>query len=229
MSRPQTTLFMLVSVDGKISTGSTDNRDFDKDLPSVSEVSEGLQQYYALEEETDLCSLNTGRNMAKVGWNEEKANIEKLPVDFVIVDSKPHLTERGVRNLVERTRKLYVVTTNNNHPALTIDDPNVEVLTYKNEIDFIDLFSQLKAKGIDRMTIQSGGTLNATLARSGLIDFVSIVVAPILVGGKDTASLIDGKSLETDDDLTMLKSLTLLSAKPLNGSFLHLNYKVENE
>lgn len=60
MDRPQTTLFMLMSVDGKISTGSNDNRDFDKDLSGVSGVKEGLQQYYDLEQETDLCSLNTG-------------------------------------------------------------------------------------------------------------------------------------------------------------------------
>jgi 2,5-diamino-6-(ribosylamino)-4(3H)-pyrimidinone 5'-phosphate reductase len=229
MNRPQTTLFMLVSVDGKISTGSTDNRDFDKDLPNISGVSEGLQQYYALEEETDLCSLNTGRNMAKVGWNDKKASIDKLPVDFVIIDSKPHLSELGVRNLIDRTRKLYIVTTNSDHPALQIENPNLEVLTYEKEIDFNSLFAQLKTKGIDKITTQSGGELNATLARGGLIDFVSIVVAPVLVGGKDTASLIDGKSLETDDDLAMLKPLILLNAETLKNSFLHLRYKVENE
>ncbi len=32
MSRPVTTLFMLVSVDGKISTGATDEMDVDRDF-----------------------------------------------------------------------------------------------------------------------------------------------------------------------------------------------------
>lgn len=50
---------------------------------------EGLGQYYDLEQATDSCSLNTGRVMAKVGWNGPKAGIEKIPVDFVIVDSRP--------------------------------------------------------------------------------------------------------------------------------------------
>ena len=76
LSRPQTTLFMLISVDGKISTGSTDDRDFDKDLPNIDGVKEGLPQYYDLEQETDSCSLNTGRVMVKVGWNDDKAGIE---------------------------------------------------------------------------------------------------------------------------------------------------------
>ena len=35
MARPITTLFMLMSVDGKISPGATDDLDFDKDLPHI--------------------------------------------------------------------------------------------------------------------------------------------------------------------------------------------------
>ena len=68
-------------------------------------------------------SLNTGRVLAKVGWNDEKTKIEKIPVDFVVVDSKPHLTERGVLNLLERANKLYLVTTNKLHPATKVSNP----------------------------------------------------------------------------------------------------------
>ena len=35
MDRPITTLFMLMSVDGKISTGATDDLDVDKDFPKI--------------------------------------------------------------------------------------------------------------------------------------------------------------------------------------------------
>ncbi len=228
MNRPQTTLFMLVSVDGKISTGSNDDRDFDKDLHKTEGVKEGLQQYYDLEQQTDLCSFNSGRLMAKVGWNDKKDNIEKIPVDFVSVDNKPHLTELGVTNLLARTRKLYLVTTNKEHPALQVSDPNLEVISYEDKVDFEDLFAKLGEAGVDKMTVQSGGELNAVLIRSGLIDYVSLVYAPLFVGGKDTTSLVDGKSIETSEDLKMLKTMTLIEAKPLEGSFLHLRYKVNN-
>ena len=56
-----TTLFMLMSVDGKISTGKSDDRDFDKDLTNVGGVGDVLAEYYQLEQETDLYSFNTGR------------------------------------------------------------------------------------------------------------------------------------------------------------------------
>ena len=54
MDRPITTLFMLISVDGKISTGATDDLDVDKDFPQIAGVSEGLHQYYEIEQTTDL-------------------------------------------------------------------------------------------------------------------------------------------------------------------------------
>lgn len=228
MKRPQTTLFMLVSVDGKISTGSNDDRDFDKDLHKTDGIKEGLQQYYDLEQQTDLCSFNSGRVMAKVGWNETKDSIEKIPVDFVIVDNKPHLTELGVTNLLARTKKLYLVMTNKEHPALRVLDPNLEVITYEDAVDFNDLFIKLAEKGIDKVTIQSGGELNAILIRSGLLDYISLVYAPLFVGGKNTTSLVDGKSIETNEDLKLLKTMTLIEAKPLENSFLHLRYKVNN-
>ena len=42
MDRPITTLFMLMSVDGKISTGATDDLDIDKDFPKIAGVREAV-------------------------------------------------------------------------------------------------------------------------------------------------------------------------------------------
>ena len=36
MDRPVTTLFMLMSVDGKISLGASDDLDVDKDFPKIA-------------------------------------------------------------------------------------------------------------------------------------------------------------------------------------------------
>ena len=69
MKRPITTLFMLSSVDGKISTGATDELDVDKDYPKIDGVKEGLYQYYDIEQTTDLWSLNSGKVQAKIGVN----------------------------------------------------------------------------------------------------------------------------------------------------------------
>ena len=67
MHRPVTTLFLLMSLDGKISTGASDDMDMDRDLPQIPGVKEGLHQYYEIEQTTDLWSLNSGRVQAKIG------------------------------------------------------------------------------------------------------------------------------------------------------------------
>lgn len=70
MNRPITTLFMLELLDGKISTGNSENLDIDKDFPKIDGVKEGLHQYYEIESNTDYFSLNTGKVMAKIGVND---------------------------------------------------------------------------------------------------------------------------------------------------------------
>lgn len=40
---------MLMSVDGKISTGAVDELDVDRDFPRINGVKEGLYQYYEIE------------------------------------------------------------------------------------------------------------------------------------------------------------------------------------
>lgn len=87
MKRPITTLFMLESLDGKISTGNSDNLDVDKDFCRIDGVKEGLHQYYEIESTTDYYSLNTGRVMAKIGVNDKKEYREKVDVRFIIIDN----------------------------------------------------------------------------------------------------------------------------------------------
>ena len=231
MDRPITTLFMLTSVDGKISTGSNDKLDVDKDFPKIRGIKEGLKQYYEIEQTTDLHSLNSGRVLAKVGANKPQKNLAKLPVSFLIIDNEPHLNKIGVDNFLKKSKKLYIITTNKNHPAFKRKDVNnLEIIYYKNKIDFVDLFRKLKWDfGINKMTIQTGGTLNSIFLRNKLIDKISIVVAPTLIGGKDTPSLIDGKSLSSIKELLLVKALKLTEVKKLNDSYLHLKYDVIND
>lgn len=224
MDRPFTTLFMLMSVDGKISCGSTDALDFDRDLPRVPSVGEGLRQYYDLEQETDLWSLNTGRVMAKIGANELPIP-ERTVVSFVIVDNT-HLTEAGVRYLCAKCRQLVIVTSNSGHPARRMGEENLSVI-YQTHPSLADALCQLRRDyGCERLTAQSGGTLNAALLREGLIDAIDIVVAPVVVGGRDTPTLVDGPSLVSVDELSQLVSLKLVSCESLQDSYLRLRYRV---
>ena len=227
MDRPITTLFMLSSLDGKISTGASDDLDVDRDFPAIPGLREGLHQYYEIEQTTDLWSLNTGRVQAKMGVNH-KPLPEKSPVSFVLVDSQ-HLTEHGVRYFCALSQVFVLITTNDKHPAFSVDEGNLHIILQK-ELSLSDALSTLKSKfGCERLTIQSGGTLNALFLRKGLFDYVDIVIAPALIGGKDTATLVDGPSLMSRDELSAIGVLKLQECSVLENSYLRLRYEVTRE
>ncbi len=213
-----------MSVDGKITTGATDRLDFDRDLPRIPGVREGLRQYYDIEQTTDLWSLNSGRVQEKMGVNQKEMP-EKTPVSFVLIDNH-HLTEHGVRYFCARSQQFVLVTSNQTHPAFDVASENLHILL-QPELDLTGALESLKKEfGCQRITIQSGGTLNELFLREKLLDYIDLVVAPVLVGGKDTSTLIDGRSITSPGGLSGLGVLRLESVRQLEGSYLRLRYKV---
>ncbi|MBP7134103.1 dihydrofolate reductase family protein [Patescibacteria group bacterium] len=229
LSRPITTLFLISSLDGKISSGDDDALDVDTDWKRIHGVQEGLSQYYDLEKQTDACFLQSGRVFAKLGFNEREPTITKIPVTGVIIDNKPHLTEKGIAYLSSWLERVIIATTNPDYP-LPKEQKNVQVIFYKDTLNFSHLLTQLKESfGIERLTIQSGGTLNSLFLRKGLIDHISLVIAPLLVGGTTTPTLIDGETIHSVSELPKIKALELISCTLLKHSYLHLRYTVIQE
>ena len=222
-SRVETTLFLLMSVDGKITTGETDALDSDRDWRRIRGVKEGLPQYYQIEQSLAINSLNTGRVMEKIGLNSRAEIPEKDDrLTFFIVDRKPHLNENGVRYLAQWVGKLFIVTNNSSHPAYATRSSydNVEIIFYPQEIDLADLLVKVKQTyGIEHLIIESGGTLNAAFVRQGLVDHILLIVAPLLVGGRATTSLVDGRSLQSEDELADLKALKLTKCEAIEHSY----------
>lgn len=231
IDKPLNTLFMLMSLDGKINSGDTDELDVDRDWCKIDGVKEGIGQYYEIEKTTDFYSLNTGRTMAKIGVNSKRETPPKVDCRFIIIDRKPHLNENGIEYLCNWVDKLLLVTDNKNHPAYKLLNKfnNLEILYY-DYIDLTKMMDDLKNNyNVERITIQSGGTLNCEFLRNNLIDYVNIVVAPILVGGSTTNTLIDGKAISKVDELSKLKALELIEVKVLQNSYIQLKYKVLNK
>jgi 2,5-diamino-6-(ribosylamino)-4(3H)-pyrimidinone 5'-phosphate reductase len=234
MNKPITTLFLNISLDGKISTGDLDTMDTCLNYPKIKGIGEGYLQYYKIEETTDLHTLNSAKVLVKSHNGKcinEKFEIKKTPINFMVIDNKPHLNAQGVENLLKKSKVFYLITSNKNHPAFSfLNAENLRILYYNNGIDFKDMFTQFKEKyKIEKITVQTGGTLNSIFLRNELIDKVSIVVVPALVGGRDTSTLIDGESLHSIDELTKIKALKLDKVEILECSYLHLKYDVINQ
>ena len=223
--RSVNTLFMLMSLDGRISSGASDDYDLEDSILKIPEIAKGLQQYYDLEQQTDLWSFNTARTLTKVtstNYNERTELRAKIPVSFILVDNQQHFNRTAIKYLSNWLQKVVIVTTKTDYETFGYE--NVSVIHYDDKIDFHDLFEQLYEKfGVEKVTIQSGGTLNGVLLREKLFDFVNIVVAPVLVGGRSVSTLIDGENPQSLADLGILK---LIECKTLADSYLNLRYEV---
>ena len=150
---------------------------------------------------------------------------EKTPVSFVLLDNT-HMTEHGVQYFCARSKEFVLITTNKNHPAFNIKADNLHII-YQENLSLEDALIELKKNhGCERITIQSGGTVNGMFLREKLFDYVDIVVAPVLIGGKETSTLVDGAALTKENELDKLGVLSLIGCDVLENSYIRLRYKV---
>ena len=155
----------------------------------------------------------------------QKTFPDKTPVSFVLLDNS-HLTEHGVTYFCKKSKTFVLITSNKNHPAYNIKENNLHII-FQEELSLKDALHELKSLyGCERLTIQSGGTVNGLFLREKLFDYVDVVVAPVLIGGKETTSLIDGSSILSEKELSKLGVLKLIDCNVLDNSYIIIRYQV---
>ena len=92
----------------------------------------------------------------------------------------------------------------------------------KNSIDIPKLLELLLKKGIKKILLEGGGTVNWSFIKRNLIDEAIITLAPYILGGKDSVSLVEGIGFKNLDVSTKLK----LKKVQKNKSELVLFYKL---
>ena len=68
--------------------------------------------------------------------------------------------------------------------------------------------------------------MNSLFLREKLLDYVDIVMAPDLIGGRDTSTMIDGPSLKSVSQLQDAGILRLEKCFVLEDSYIRLQYRV---
>lgn len=92
----------------------------------------------------------------------------------------------------------------------------------RDSINLRDVLGRLRADfGIKRLLLEGGGRINGTMLKAGLIDELSLLIAPVADGANGTPTLFDSGTRSRTPD-----SLKLLSCKALAGGVVWLRYKV---
>jgi riboflavin biosynthesis pyrimidine reductase len=77
--------------------------------------------------------------------------------------------------------------------------------------------------GFRRIGLSGGGGINGAFLRAGLIDEISVVVAPLAIGGRQTPTLFDAPDLPS---LAGAARLALRRAQPIGEGAVWLHYDI---
>ena len=82
----------------------------------------------------------------------------------------------------------------------------------------------LKDSGVNKLLVEGGGEINWSMLTNGLVDEVTVTVAPKMIGGRETVTLVEGKGFGMINKGIRLK---LIGMKKISNEVV-LSYKVIN-
>lgn len=92
----------------------------------------------------------------------------------------------------------------------------------REEVDLKKLLDSLWQRGVTRLMVEGGATLNWSLVSQGLVDEICIYLGNIIIGGEHAPTLVDGRGFVTD-----MAKLELLSVEKMDNGIL-LQWRVRN-
>jgi diaminohydroxyphosphoribosylaminopyrimidine deaminase/5-amino-6-(5-phosphoribosylamino)uracil reductase len=81
----------------------------------------------------------------------------------------------------------------------------------EGHVDLAFLLRELKTSGIKALLVEGGGEIIASFLRGGLVDKVTFVYAPMIIGGHHAISVVGGSELAHLLDATRLHDLCCFS------------------
>ncbi len=74
------------------------------------------------------------------------------------------------------------------------------------KVDIAALFHELGKRGISSVLVEGGGDIHEAVLRTGLVNHVMAYIAPLLMGGRDAKSPVEGLGADSPDSGTHLKN-----------------------
>jgi len=100
---------------------------------------------------------------------------------------------------------------------------NIYVLG-EEKVDLRQAMGILYEKGIRTLMVEGGGELNYSLLKENLIDEINLFIGDVIIGGRNSPTLVDGKGFNEDG----YKKFDLIECIK-KGNHVILKYKIRNE
>jgi 2,5-diamino-6-(ribosylamino)-4(3H)-pyrimidinone 5'-phosphate reductase len=199
MDRPYVILNAAMTVDGKIASVGGDSR--------IS-CPEDLRRLHRLRSRVDAVMIGAGTVLADDPALTVRRVRGKSPVR-VVVDGRARVPPSA---RVFRRGPPVIVAVGSKAPKSKIERLKrvADVLQLQGPpIDLRELLSRLRSRGIKRLLLEGGSTLNWHMLRSGLVDEIRVSISPRIVGGENAKTLVGGQGFARIADGVRLRLLKI--------------------
>ena len=138
--------------------------------------------------------ISSKASRTKVQHMRQRADAIMVGAETIRQDD-PQLCVRQPENWQNQPRKIIVSKSRNIDPAACVfSDKNtpVDIVCCKSAADWEEYFKKLGNENVMLLMVEGGGELAGQMLHYNLIDKVAIFVAPKLLGGKDSRTVIGG-------------------------------------
>ena len=138
---------------------------------------------------------------------------DKNPVR-IIIDSRARIPLNS--RIIRSSKKIQtIVGTTRNAPIRKIKSlkkVGVQVLiTGKRKVNIKSLFQQLESLGLKRILVEGGGEINWSVLKIGLVNELIVSISPVVVGGRNAKTLVEGEGISNITDGIKLKLIRILT------------------
>jgi len=226
ISKPEVTLIVSSSVDGCLVGRDSDELDRHKEWKDSPIIRGVVQQFYDFSTTTDIYNLITASTMIRLGLNEDAFKPKKGLLNLIVLDMQDELTLQGISHLSSCVTQLIVVFSHLRPDVPETKLPkNCRILVMNAEMRPAKIMSIFaRTFGISKITIQSAGKLNSLWLNANTVDYLTIIVYPLVVSNNGTPTF---SSINVAQHMTV-KPLQLISAQIFDTHYVSLRYKVVN-
>ncbi len=218
---PRIILHNAVSIDGRIDG-------FTPDIGLFYELAGRWQEDATLVgSETILAAPEAMASLETGDGAERQADSEDKRALLVVPDSRGRIRDWPALRHTPYWRDVVVLcskTTPEEYLQFLRDLKVDHIIAGEDHVDFPDALAELTMRyDIKVVRADSGGTLNGILLRAGLVDEVSLLISPCLVGSATARSMFRSPQAGSPEDAIPLK---LMHAETLRDDAVWLRYKV---